>query len=152
MKDHQPYDQLMRDKLSRLPVPDVQKTWPDMRILLDEEMPEGGRSRRRGGWWFSGAVLIFIIAGSWTLLTLNFSKQNGDPPLSATKTKPPPGTVPVTDNEKSGTQIDSEKPGVEDDKILRSKEERPDNNENTIQSLANKIVKDGEQTSSGSEG
>ncbi|HTE27645.1 porin family protein [Flavitalea sp.] len=149
MNEHHPYDQLLRDKLNRLPVPDVQKTWPEMRMLLDKEMPEGGRSRRRGGWWFFSAILIFIIAGSWTLLTLNFSKQNVDPPLSATKSKlSPPGTGPGTDKAKAGTLKDSEKPRVEDDKILLSKEEGPDNNENSNQPLAVRTVKEGEQTKS----
>jgi hypothetical protein len=129
MNDQHPYDQLIRDKLNRLPVPDVQKTWPDMRILLDDEMPEGGRSRRRGGWWFFSAVLIFIIVGSWTLLTLNFSKQNVDPPLTATNTTSPPATGTVAEKANTGTLKDSEKSGVEDDKILLTKEEGSDNNE-----------------------
>jgi hypothetical protein len=149
MNDHHPYDQSLRDKLNRLPVPDMQKSWQDMRILLDEEMPENGRSRRRGGWWFFSAILLFIIAGSWTLLKMNFSKQNVYPPLTATKnTSPPPATGPETDKLKAGTQKTSEKPGVEDDKILLSKEERSDNNEIDDQPLAGTTTETQKQSGS----
>jgi hypothetical protein len=137
MNDPRPYDQSLRDKLNSLPVPDMHKSWQEMRTLLDKEMPEDGRSRRRGGWWFFSALLIFIIAGSWTLLTMNFSKQNVDPPLSATQnTSPPPAIVSGSDNAEAGTRKTSEKPGVEDDKILLSKEQTPDNNKSNDQPVA----------------
>ncbi|MHA4843241.1 hypothetical protein ACX0G7_03700 [Flavitalea antarctica] len=128
MNDHQPYDQSLRDKLNRLPVPDMQKSWQEMRMILDDEMPEDGKSRRRGGWWFFSAILLFISAGSWTLLKMNFSKQNVYPPLSATKnTSPPPSIGQETKQFRAGTQKTSEKPGVEDDKILLGQEDRSDN-------------------------
>ncbi|RYF97360.1 MAG: hypothetical protein EOO00_00320 [Chitinophagaceae bacterium] len=151
MNDHYPYDQSLRDKLNRLPVPDVHKSWQEMRMILDEEMPEGSRSRRRGGWWFFSAILIFIIAGSWVLLTLNFSKQNGDPPLSATHGTSPPAQAPVTGGQQvaqgadlnkgtevfeAGTQTESEKQGAEDDKILLRKEEGINNKENNSRPVA----------------
>jgi hypothetical protein len=123
MNEYRPYDQSLRDKLSRLPTPDPQKSWPEMRRLLDEEMPEGsGYSKRRGGWWLFGSVLIFIIAASSTIVTLNFSKQNADPPLSAAKNASPPQMAARSGStDKTGIQQFSEKPGVIDDKILLRK-------------------------------
>jgi len=123
MNDQRPYDPSLRDKLNRLPVPDMHKSWQEMRILLDEEMPEGGGARRRRGWWLFSAILVFMIVGSWTLITLNFSKQNADPPLTATQnSSPPDGYKSGADNAGTGTSRLSEKPGAADDKILLSKE------------------------------
>ena len=121
MNEHHPYDKFLADKLKKLPLPDIEKSWPEMRKLLDDEMPEGGGySKRRGGWWFFGAVLVFIIAGSWTLMTLHFSRQNVDPPLTNSQNSSPP----EADQAKKDVRKNSEKEGEADDKILLSTDQK----------------------------
>ena len=121
MNEQHPYDKLLADKLKKLPLPDIEKSWPEMRRLLDDEMPEGGGySKRRGGWWFFGAVLVFIIAGSWTLMTLHFSRQNVDPPLTNSKNSSPP----EADQAKKDVRKNSEKEEEADDKILLSTDQK----------------------------
>jgi hypothetical protein len=109
MRDRHPYDKSLGEKMSGLPVPGVNKSWEQMRTLLDQEMPPG-RSKRRGGWWFPGALLITLITATSILVTMNLSPQHGDPPLSARA----PGDSPGFTN----NQILSEKPVTPNDKIL----------------------------------
>jgi hypothetical protein len=119
MNENHPYDKSLADKLKKLPVPDKEKSWNEMRRLLDNEMPPGSNySKRRGGWWFFGSVILVLLVGSTALMTINFSRQNGDPPAASIKnTSPPDGDVQEKD-----VRINDEKPGEANDQILRSKE------------------------------
>ena len=143
MNEHHPYDKLLADKLKKLPLPDIEKSWPEMRRLLDDEMPEGGGySKRRGGWWFFGAVLVFIIAGSWTLMTLHFSRQNVDPPLTNSENSSPP----EADQAKKDVRKNSEKEGEADDKILLSTDHKIVNESKNQTPLTEKQLPDRQLT------
>ncbi len=109
MREHHPYDKSLGEKMKGLPVPDEQKSWEKMRLLLDKEMPPG-RSKRRGGWWFPGALLIMMITATGILVTVNLSPPHGDPPLSARG----PGDGPPS----ASNQNLSEKPTEPNGEIL----------------------------------
>ncbi len=116
MRERHPYDKSLGEKMNELPVPDINKSWQEMRILLDHEMPPG-RSKRRGGWWFPGALLIMLITATSILVTINLSPQHGDPPLTAGGAGGGPA-ITKTDNL-------SEKPIEPNDKILHDKQINP---------------------------
>ncbi len=66
MNERQPYEQLMADKLQRLPSPDADTSWQQMKRLLDDEDNKtGGGKKRPGGWWKTGLMAIALIAGLW---------------------------------------------------------------------------------------
>ena len=67
MNERQPYEQLMADKLQRLPSPDADASWQQMKRLLDDEDNKTGGSKKRpgGAWWKTGLMAIVLIAGLW---------------------------------------------------------------------------------------
>ena len=91
-----------------------------------------------GGWWFFGAVLVFIIAGSWTLMTLHFSRQNVDPPLTNSQNSSPP----EADQAKKDVRKNSEKEGEADDKILLSTDQKIVNESKNQTPLSEKHLSD----------
>lgn len=124
MNEHHPYDKWLGAKLRKLPVPDAEEKWPEMRRLLDQHLPEEekGRSRRRGGWWFFSAILLCIIAGSWSLMNMNYSPQNVDPPLSGKRS----GSPPAADQASYKNPDPGIKPVAHDDLIIHN-EKNTDN-------------------------
>jgi len=68
MNLRQPYEQLIAHKLRKLPTPDADASWQQMKRLLDEDEDTragGKRSPRGGGWWRIGIIAIILSAGGW---------------------------------------------------------------------------------------
>ncbi|RYG04924.1 MAG: hypothetical protein EOO02_04955, partial [Chitinophagaceae bacterium] len=129
MKKDDPYNESLGDKMERLPLPDVQHNWQEMRRLLDQDMPRGGGySKRRGGWWLFGSVLLLVITGSWLLTTMNPRTQNADPPVSKGVNISPPQSDEIAGTEKVPNQ--SEKPNEKNEEILHREKEQIINPEN----------------------
>ncbi len=51
MNEKQPFEERMSDKLQRLPLPDTESSWQQMKSLLDDKMPRGAGFRPYGRWW-----------------------------------------------------------------------------------------------------
>jgi hypothetical protein len=75
MNERQPYEQLIAEKLQQLPVPDVDRSWQQMKRLLDDNHSpggDGGRKRFRpgggGGWWGAGIIAAVLITGIWVYM------------------------------------------------------------------------------------
>lgn len=62
-----PYEKHLAEKLVQLPPPDdPDQNWPQMRVLLDKNMPRGGGGS--GGsyrWWVAGTVIVAVVVGTW---------------------------------------------------------------------------------------
>ncbi|GAC1424488.1 MAG: hypothetical protein NVSMB7_00500 [Chitinophagaceae bacterium] len=70
MNLRQPYEQLIADKLRKLPAPDADASWQQMKRLLDddEDTRAGGGKRPPGkgaGWWRIGIIAIILSTSLW---------------------------------------------------------------------------------------
>ena len=69
MNEKQPYEKHLADKMQQLPPPgDANRSWGQMRSLLDMELPEGGSRNGRNGntkWWMIGLLVGIIMIGTW---------------------------------------------------------------------------------------
>ncbi len=63
-----PYEQLIADKLKKLPVPDAEASWQQMKRLLDDDQDTGAGGKRppgNNGWWRIGIIAIVLSASLW---------------------------------------------------------------------------------------
>ena len=69
MNLRQPYEQLIAHKLRKLPAPDADASWQQMKRLLDEDEDTRAGSKRNpgngGGWWRIGIIVIILSASGW---------------------------------------------------------------------------------------
>jgi hypothetical protein len=69
MNRNKTYGPILNDKFSELSLPDMNTTWPDMKDILDKEMPQ--EKKRRGIIWFSNRIgLLFLILSISTIASL----------------------------------------------------------------------------------
>lgn len=100
MNERQPYEQLIADKLQRLPSPDADASWQQMKRLLDDEDNKTGGGGKKspgpgGGWWRTGLIAIALIAGLWFY---SESRKTSQKDLSAVT---PSGNNPANNNSKA---------------------------------------------------
>ncbi len=117
MNEKQPYEKHLAEKLQQLPPPgDANRSWPQMRSLLDKELPEGGGSGfgRNGTtkWWMIGLLVGVITVGTW--LSTQQSGPNEKDPATASgqiasekETTPSSGVSLPASNEKNSTASSS---------------------------------------------
>jgi hypothetical protein len=65
MNEKQPFEQRISDKLQRLPLPDTESSWQQMKILLDDKMPRSGGFSPYGRWWWTGMIAVLFTALIW---------------------------------------------------------------------------------------
>ena len=65
MNEKQPFEKRISDKLQRLPLPDTESSWQQMKSLLDDKMPRGGGFKPYGRWWWTGMIAVFFTAVIW---------------------------------------------------------------------------------------
>ena len=65
MNEKQPFEQRISDKLQRLPLPDTESSWQQMKILLDDKMPRSGGFGPNGRWWWTGMIAVLFTAIIW---------------------------------------------------------------------------------------
>ena len=72
MNEHHSYEKHLAEKLQKAPVPDVEPSWQQMKLLLDKEMP------RRGGYWkwITGLGILLLMLGGW-LFTQSLPSNEG---------------------------------------------------------------------------
>jgi hypothetical protein len=96
MNFKQSYEQLIADKLRKLPAPDADASWQQMKRLLDDDEDRGGGAKRppgnKGGWWRMGIIAVILSTGLW-LYVEKTSAPNA--PLAKNNT-----TAPSTANNK----------------------------------------------------
>jgi hypothetical protein len=95
MNLRQPYEQLIADKLRKLPAPDVNASWQEMKRLLDDNEDKGGGKRPPGnkaGWWRIGIIVIALSASLWLYVEkpatpgISSAKNNTTAPSTANRT------------------------------------------------------------------
>ena len=67
MNEKQPFEKRISDKLQRLPLPDSESSWQQMKSLLDDKMPRAGGFKPYGRWWWTGMIAVFFTAVIWLL-------------------------------------------------------------------------------------
>lgn len=79
MSNLQSNEKHLADKLRQAPVPDVDRSWEQMRELLDREMPEAAAAGWAGNkrWWWMGITAALIMAALWLTQQLNERDQKG---------------------------------------------------------------------------
>ena len=63
-----PYEQLIADKLKKLPVPDADASWQQMKRLLEDDRDTGAGGKRppgNNGWWRIGIIAIVLSVSLW---------------------------------------------------------------------------------------
>jgi hypothetical protein len=70
MNLRQSYEQLIAHKLRKLPAPDADASWQQMKRLLDEDEDTRAGGKRGpgntgGGWWRIGIIVIVLSASGW---------------------------------------------------------------------------------------
>lgn len=107
MNLRQPYEQLIADKLRRLPAPDADASWQKMKRLLDndEDTKAGGGKRPPGGWWRIGIVAIVLCTSLW--LYVGKTTSSGLPMAKNSTTASPAGHVSTETGKSSSKKINS---------------------------------------------
>ena len=118
MNEKQPYEKHLAEKLQQLPPPgDANRSWPQMRSMLDKELPEGGPAfggMRNGTtkWWMIGLLVGVITVGTW--LSTRQSGPNEKDPATASgqiasekETTPSSGVSLPASNEKNKSTASS---------------------------------------------
>ncbi len=79
MRVRHPYEQLLADKLRKLPVPDQEASWQQMKTLLDDADNRGGGIGKPpgSGWWKLGVLALLVPAGFWLYHSLTASSSSG---------------------------------------------------------------------------
>lgn len=77
MSNLQSNEKHLADKLRQAPVPDVDRSWEQMRELLDREMPEAVAGGWAGNkrWWWMGITAALIMGALWLTQQLNERDQ-----------------------------------------------------------------------------
>jgi hypothetical protein len=66
MNEQQPYEKHLADKLQHLPPPgEMNRSWEQMRTLLDKEMPRGGGMPIHRRWWIFGIAIGVLFVATW---------------------------------------------------------------------------------------
>lgn len=65
MDDQQRNEREIAEKLSQLPLPDMESSWKQMKALLDEEMPRRGGWFRRNRFWGLGMLALLLFLSVW---------------------------------------------------------------------------------------
>jgi len=65
MNEKQPFEKRIADKLQRLPLPDSESSWQQMKSVLDDKMPRAGGFKPYGRWWWTGMIAVFFTAVIW---------------------------------------------------------------------------------------
>lgn len=111
----------LADKLRQAPTPDVNRSWEQMRELLDREMPEAVAGGWAGNkrWWWMGITAALIMAAVWLTQELN---QRGQKEVTVkTQTE---NTVSATKtNETTTNDATSSQGSMHDDKAEPHKNE-----------------------------
>ncbi len=123
MNEQQPYEKHLGDKLQKLTQPgDANRHWPQMKSLLDRELPEGGGSNGRPGrWWMYGIIAGILLTGAW-FGTAFFSNKKKDQVLTNT-------TATVNNTKETTASSAVSLPSSPGDKTGSN---APDNNETEI--------------------
>jgi len=150
MNLRQPYEQLIAHKLRKLPAPDADASWQQMKRLLDEdEDTRAGGTRNPGnggGWWRIGIIVIILSASGWLYVKNSPTASN-----TIAKNKPT-----VSHNNQSSTIDKNTTPSAPNSSTESKKENKINavatpiaiaatdaiNNTNTPARNANKEVKD----------
>ena len=113
MKQQHTYEKMIREKLNRLPAPDVAGLWDSMEAILDKEMPRREEKKRRLLYWgFNTHILIaaslLLVAGG--TLTVNKLISNETTSLKTNtavvnQTTKPTLTTNVIDENKATSNV-----------------------------------------------
>lgn len=77
MNEQQPYEKHLGDKLRDLPPPgNASRSWPQMKALLDKDMPSGPGGGNRRRWWIFGTIAAVLIGGLWIGSSMTSNKSD----------------------------------------------------------------------------
>ncbi|HYF32695.1 MAG TPA: hypothetical protein VD993_16330 [Chitinophagaceae bacterium] len=104
MNNLQSNERHLADKLRNVPVPDVDRSWEQMRRLLDRDMPEGGAAGWGGNrkWWWMGITAGIIMLSVWLTQQLNNSGNEGLANTEAVNNTPPSPAANSDNNNATG--------------------------------------------------
>lgn len=125
MNNLQPNERHLADKLRNVPAPDVDRSWEQMKQLLDREMPEGaaGWSGNRK-WWWMGITAGVIMLAVWLTQQLSSHTDERLTSTEAVKTIAPSQENPA----KSIASADNNKTTSVTDKTITQKITGPKDN------------------------
>ncbi len=105
----------LADKLRNVPAPDVDRSWEQMKKLLDRDMPEGAGAGWGGNrkWWWMGITAGVIMLSVWLTQQLTESRDEHLVNKEATNnTAPAQGSskenITTTDNDKTSSEINDQ--------------------------------------------
>jgi len=85
MNEQQPYEKHLSDRLQKLnPSGDANSNWPQMKALLDREMPVGGNGGNKNRWWIYSLIAILLITATWFGSSLLSNDKNESANVAAT--------------------------------------------------------------------
>lgn len=106
MKNLHSNEKHLADKLRNVPVPDMDRSWEEMRRLLDRDMPEGGAAGWSGNkkWWWMGITAGIIMLSVWLTQQLNDSRNEH---LANTQTTEKSAAANAPDNKTTSSRNDN---------------------------------------------
>jgi hypothetical protein len=155
MNEQQPYEKHLADKLQKLDPPgDARQHWPQMKALLDRELPEAGG--RRGRWWLYGSIILVLMGGAWLGTELRSGNKESISANAATeKDKAGHSSARVGDNRTDAQEPATESGSDNQNKSLHNAGENVNTNKknqtvnedinSTPNSASGSIVKDSEE-------
>ncbi|HEX2533676.1 MAG TPA: hypothetical protein VHK69_08070 [Chitinophagaceae bacterium] len=91
MDERQPYDDLLRDRMSDLPVPDMEPAWEDMKRRLEKDK----RRRWLPPFFWGCAGMALLGAAGWALIWLFFFRPGADRQTAAARPRQEQHSRPV---------------------------------------------------------
>ena len=106
----------LADKLRNVPAPDVDRSWEQMKKLLDRDMPEGAGAGWGGNrkWWWMGITAGVIMLSVWLTQQLSQSRNENLVKDQTVNTEAPAQgssneTINTTDNNKTASANNDQK-------------------------------------------
>lgn len=126
MNAQQPYEKHLADKLRDIKPPGSStRSWPQMKELLDRELPNAGGGGNGRGWWIAGTIVALLIIGTWFGSSMlndesvdnNVAKTNA----KADNTQPSSNnSAPIVNEEKQASKEIDSKSEANESKNLNS--------------------------------
>lgn len=127
MNEQQPYEKHLADKLRDLKPPgSASRSWPQMKALLDRDMPNTAGGAGGNRWWIIGTIAALLLIGTWAGSSL--ISGNSEPAVANKSETKKQTSVVSPDGRGASTSV---KPDLSSSQTHNINEQKTSSNEST---------------------